>query len=90
MFLWHDNYRVVISTLIFGPSNLPSQLHIADVTAEGIQPDLLVVSVNACVTWVWSDGTCCNLQEISQQGEVQGTLQPSHRVHFKRYVHIAG
>ena len=70
------------------PSNLPSQLHIADVTAEGIQPDLLVVSVNACVTWVWSDGTCCNLQEISQQGEVQGTLQPSHRVHFKRYIHV--
>lgn len=62
----------------------PTQVHTVDVTAEGIQPDPLVISANDCVSWVWSDGEFYSVQEISQPDEAQGTVEPSTEVLCKR------
>jgi len=46
------------------------------VTAQGIQLDPLVISVNDCVSWMWFDGEYYSVEEISQPEDVEESGVP--------------
>ena len=61
-----------------------NQVHRIEVTNQGIHPDPLLISVNDCVAWVWSDGEGYEVQEYSNAVNECGSARRS-RDYVKRY-----